>query len=62
MVLIEKDDSNYFSGDGFSGWDYPMKDEDINFAVIKVDGRSPKKGYQVNSIYMQIKYLEEEFK
>lgn len=38
MLYIKKSDAEFYSGDGFSGIDYPMTDKDINFAVIKVDG------------------------
>lgn len=49
MEFIKKEQSEFYSGDGYSGMDYPSKDKDINFAVIKINCRSPKTGYQVNT-------------
>lgn len=57
MLHIKKSDAEFYSGDGFSGMDYPITDKDINFAVIKVDGRSPKEGYQVNTDCKELLYI-----
>ena len=34
-----------------------MIDEDINFAVIKINSRSPKNGYQVNTECKELLYI-----
>lgn len=57
MIYINKDKASAYSGDGYSGLDYPSPDTDINFAVIKIDGRSPKKGYQVNTACKELLYI-----
>lgn len=57
MQFIEKNKAEFYSGDGYSGIDYPMTDPDINFAVIKVNGRSPKMGYQVNTDCKELLYI-----
>ena len=49
MEFIKKEKAKLYSGDGYSGIDYPSTDEDINFAVIKINSRSPKKGFQINT-------------
>lgn len=37
--------------------DYPSKDKDINFAVIKINCRSPKTGFQVNTKCKELLYI-----
>lgn len=37
--------------------DYPMTDADINVAVIKINGRSPKVGYQTNTACKELLYI-----
>lgn len=59
MLYITKNEAQFYSGDGFSGMDYPLKDQDIDFAVIKVNGRSPKYGYQVNTGCKELLYIIE---
>lgn len=49
MEFIKKEKAEFYNGDGYSGMDYPSLDKDINFAVIKINSRSPKTGYQVNT-------------
>ena len=57
MLYIKKDEAETYSGDGYSGLDYPMTDSDINFAIIKINGRSPKIGYQVNTKCKELLYI-----
>ena len=57
MLYINEKNANFYSGDGYSGLDYPMTDPDINFAVIKINGRSPKTGYQVNTGCKELLYI-----
>ncbi len=57
MRWIKEKDANYYSGDGYSGYDYPMDDSDINLAVIQINGRSPKSGYQVNCDCKELLYI-----
>lgn len=57
MLYIKKEKAEFYSGDGYSGMDYPMADPDINFAVIKINGRSPKTGYQVNTECKELLYI-----
>lgn len=57
MLFIKKREAEFYSGDGYSGMDYPMSDEDINFAVIKINCRSPKIGYQVNTDCKELLYI-----
>lgn len=57
MKHIKKEEAVLYNGDGFSGIDYPMADLDINFAVITVNGRSPKIGYQVNMQCKELLYI-----
>lgn len=49
MEFIKKESAEVYSGNGYSGMDYPSSDKDINFAVIKINSRSPKTGFQVNT-------------
>ena len=57
MVHIKKEQAEFYSGDGYSGMEYPSTDKDINFAVIKMNGRSPKSGYQVNTECKELLYI-----
>jgi len=57
MELIKKEKANFYSGDGYSGLDYPSKDKEINFAIIKINSRSPKNGFQVNIECKELLYI-----
>lgn len=57
MEYIKKSEAEFYSGDGYSGMDYPCKDKDINFAVININCRSPKSGYQVNTGCKELLYI-----
>jgi len=57
MEFIRKEKVEFYSGDGYSGMDYPLTDKDINFAVIKINGRSPKTGFQVNTNCKELLYI-----
>lgn len=57
MLYIKKEQSERYSGNGFSGIDYLVKDKDIDFAVIKVSGRSPDRGFQVNTECKELLYI-----
>lgn len=57
MLYVSKKQAEAYSGDGYSGLDYPMTDPDINFAVIKINGRSPKTGFQVNTDCKEMLYI-----
>ena len=47
MEFIKKEKAEFYSGDGYSGMDYPSTDKDINFAVIKI-----------NSYYISLMVME----
>lgn len=57
MELIRKDEAEFYQGDGYSGMDYTSQDKDINFAVIKISGRSPKSGFQLNTECKELLYI-----
>ena len=57
MEFIKKEQAESYSGDGYSGMDYPSSDKDINFAVIKINSRSPKVGFQVNTGCKELLYI-----
>lgn len=57
MEFIKKEKAESYSGDGYSGMDYPSSDKDINFAVIKINSRSPKVGFQVNTNCKELLYI-----
>lgn len=57
MEFIKKEKAEFYSGDGYSGMDYPSTDKDINFAVININSRSPKIGYQVNTECKELLYI-----
>lgn len=57
MEFIKREQAEFYSGDGYSGMDYPSSDKDINFAVIKINCRSPKTGYQVNKECKELLYI-----
>ncbi len=57
MEYIHKSKTSFYTGDGYSGMDYPMQDKDINFAVIKINSRSPKTGYQTNTSCKELLYI-----
>ena len=57
MRLIKKAETEEYSGDGYYGIDYPILDKDINIDVIKINGRSPKFGYQVNTKCKELLYI-----
>ncbi len=57
MEYIKKEKAESYSGDGYSGMDYPSLDKDINFAIISINCRSPKIGYQVNTDCKELLYI-----
>lgn len=57
MEIIKKKEAEVYQGDGYSGLDYPSTDMDINFAVINIDGRSPKTGFQTNMACKELLYI-----
>ena len=57
MIYVSKEKAEFYSGDEYSGMDYPMTDVDINVAVIKINGRSPKAGYQTNTACKELLYI-----
>jgi len=57
MEFIESTKGEFYSGNGYSGIDYPSTDKDINFAVIKISSRSPKSGFQVNTACKELLYI-----
>ena len=57
MEFLKKEKAEFYSGDGYSGMDYPSTDKDINFAVININSRSPKIGYQVNTECKELLYI-----
>lgn len=57
MYYIKRSQAKEYSGDGYSGVDYPSNDKEINFAVIKIEKRSPKNGYQVNLECKELLYI-----
>lgn len=57
MIYIKKSGAECYSGDGYSGLDYKTEDQDINFAVIQLNGRSPNTGYQVNTACKALYYI-----
>lgn len=57
MEFVKKAKAEFYSGDGYSGMDYPLSDKDINFAVIKINSRSPKMGFQVNTDCKELLYI-----
>lgn len=57
MEFIKKEKAEFYSGDGYSGMDYPSLDKDINFAVININSRSPKIGYQGNTECKELLYI-----
>ncbi len=59
MEHIKKEEAELYNGDGFSGMDYPTIDKDINFAIVKINGKSPKKGYQTNTNCKELLYIME---
>lgn len=42
MYCIKRSEAQEYSGDGYSGIDYPSNDNEINFAVIKIEKRNKK--------------------
>jgi len=59
MLFIKSEDAKAYSGDGYTGMDYPSTDKTINFAVIKINGRTPKSGFQVNLEVKGLYYIIE---
>lgn len=57
MEFIKKEQAEFYTGDGYSGLDYPSLDKDINFAVININCRSPKSGFQVNRNCKELVYI-----
>ncbi|OGT36162.1 MAG: hypothetical protein A3F11_09745 [Gammaproteobacteria bacterium RIFCSPHIGHO2_12_FULL_37_14] len=39
--------------------EFPIKDHDINFAIVKVSSRYPDSGYATNTISKEIVYVQE---
>lgn len=57
MLYVSKKEAENYSGDGYSSLEYSMTDPDINFAVIKINGRIPKNGFQVNTDCKEMLYI-----
>lgn len=57
MLHIKKNEAEFYSGDGTTGMDYPITDNDINFSIIRIKDRSPKVGYQVNTVCKELLYI-----
>lgn len=57
MELIKQSSAEFYQGDGYAGMDYPSSDQDINFAMIKISGRSPKTGFQLNESCKELLYI-----
>lgn len=57
MQVIKKSEAEYYTGNGYYGYDYPSVDPDINFAVICISTRSPETGYQVNRECKELLYI-----
>lgn len=57
MQIIKREEAEYYTGNGYYGYDYPSVDPDINFAVISISTRSPEKGYQVNRDCKELLYI-----
>ena len=57
IIYVSKEKAEFYSGDGYSGMDYPMTDADINVAVIKINERSSKVGYQINTTCKEFLYI-----
>ncbi len=45
MLYVSKKQAESYYGDGYLGMDYPIKDSDINFAVIKIEGNRVSSKY-----------------
>ena len=57
MQIIKKSEAEYYTGNGYYGYDYPSVDPDINFAIISISTRSPEVGYQVNLECKELLYI-----
>ncbi|MCX4365486.1 MAG: hypothetical protein OSJ70_06920 [Bacilli bacterium] len=57
MQIVKKSEAEYYTGNGYYGYDYPTVDPDINFAVISISTRSPEAGYQVNRGCKELLYI-----
>lgn len=57
MEFIKKCQAETYSGDGYSGMEYPSSDKDINFAIIKINCRSPKRGFHSNEQCKELLYI-----
>ncbi len=57
MLYVEKNKAYSYGGDGYSGMEYPMTDPDINLAVVKINSRCPKTGWQVNTDCKELLYI-----
>jgi len=57
MQIVKKSEAEYYTGNGYYGYDYPTVDPDINFAVISISTRSPEVGYQVNRGCKELLYI-----
>ena len=60
MQYIKFNETNYIEIDEMCAeWIYPVKSETINFGVIKINGRNPKTGYQLNERIQMLVYIIE---
>ena len=57
MLYIKKEEAKDYVGDGYCGIDYLVQDKDIDLAIIKINGRSPENGYQVNTNCKELLYI-----
>lgn len=60
MQLAHKEEAKEFkNSDSCIAYEYPIKDPDINAAVIKLSGRYPDKGRTVNTECKELVYVIE---
>lgn len=57
MIYVGKEKAEFFGDDDKSGFQYPIFDKDLDLSVIKINGRSPKVGYQTNTACKELLYI-----
>ncbi len=57
MIYVSKEKAEFFGNDDKSGFQYPIFDKDLDLSIIKINGRSPKTGYQTNTLCKELLYI-----
>lgn len=57
MKYLKKESSIKFKKETFTSYEYPLKDKDLDGAIVEINGRYPEVGWSHNTICKELFYL-----